>query len=145
MHLADDGQKLIEKAYLQADFNKDKTQNLHDSYGSAVYYNGSLYPGTKRYFSKMATELKYNTYTSDWESGRTEITKFLDTYKPVSKSIQLVVVAAMFYAGILENGEDHLRRKYKVIFMIGDDLKALAQKIKGSKVLGVERSKISAV
>lgn len=145
MDLANDGQKLIEKAFLQADFNKDKTQNLHDSYGSAVYYNGSLYPGTKRYFSKMATELKYNIYTSDWESGRTEIDKFLDTYKPATRSIQLVVAVAMFYAGILEKGDEPLRRKYKVIFMLGDDLKVLAQKIKGSKVMGIERGKISAI
>ena len=45
--LAIKGRNLIEKAYLDADYNKNKTQNLHDSYGSAVFYNGELYPNSK--------------------------------------------------------------------------------------------------
>lgn len=144
LKLADDGQKLIERAYVQADYNKDRTQNLHDSYGSAVFYKGKLYPGTKRYFSKDAKKPRFNSYTDSFEYGRDEINKFFDTYRPSDDSMQLVVVVAMFYGGILESGVG-LSRKYKVIFMIGDDLKALAAKIKGSSVMKIERGKVGAL
>lgn len=144
MKLANDGQRLIERAFLQADFKKDKTQNLHDSYGSAVFYDGKLFPGTKRYFSKMATKPRYNSSTQSNEYGRDEINKFFDTYRPSDDSMQLVVVVAMFYGGILESGVG-LKRKYKVIFMVGDDLKALAAKIKGSSVMKIERGRVSSL
>ena len=36
--LAIKGRNLIEKAYLEADYNKNKTQNLHDSYGLSLIH-----------------------------------------------------------------------------------------------------------
>ena len=39
--LAEDGRKAIQTAYENRDFT-NRTYNLHDSYGSAVYYNGVL-------------------------------------------------------------------------------------------------------
>ena len=142
MKLAEDGQKLIEKAYLQASFNKDKTQNLHDSYGSAVFLNRKLYQGSKRYFSKVASVPRYNSYTESNEYGRDEINKFFDTYVPKDDGMQLVIAVAMFYGGILEAGKSPLRRKYQVISMVGDDIKALTSKIKGARVEVIQQSKI---
>lgn len=143
--LAEDGYNLIKNAYAMSNYNKDQTQNLHDSYGSAVFYKGRLYPGTKRYFSKLASKPRYNKYTGENEYGRDEIDKFFDSYKPDNKGMQLVTVVTMFYAGILEGGKYPLKRKYKVIFMIGDDVQKLVKKIKGARMLKIERGEVNAL
>lgn len=140
--LADDGYKLIVKAYLEANYDKSKTQNLHDSYGSAVYYNGTLYPNTKRFFSELSTTSKYDPYQTREMKGREAIEDFFEQYKAPSSGMQLVIAVAMFYGGILERG---LRNKYKVIFMIGDDVKRIADQIKGAVVDKIERDKVSSL
>lgn len=136
MKLASDGEKLIQKAYTMADYDKNKTQNLHDSYGSAVYYNRKLYPGTKRLFTKKATTSKYDPYEAEYITGRRAIENFFATYRPATYDFQLVVAVAMFYGGILEKGLQggQILRKYKVISMIGDDVRELADKIGGARV-----------
>lgn len=136
MKLASDGEKLIQKAYTMADYDKNKTQNLHDSYGSAVYYNRKLYPGTKRFFTKKATTSKYDPYEDEYITGRRAIENFFGTYRPATDDFQLVVAVAMFYGGILEKGLQggQISRKYKVISMIGDDVRKLADKIGGARV-----------
>ena len=54
--LADDGEKAIREAYEGREFT-NRTYNLHDSYGSAVYYNGTLVKGSIRYVgAEMAEE-----------------------------------------------------------------------------------------
>lgn len=137
--LADDGRRLIERAYLQADYNKNRTQNLHDSYGSAVYYNNQLYPNTKRYFSKAATTSKYDPYANEAVTGRRAIDDFFNEYNPTTDGLELVVAVAIFYGEILERGGGNLRRKYKVISMIGDDIRELAQKVGDARVSTIQR------
>lgn len=136
MKLADDGERLIQKAYSMADYNKNKTQNLHDSYGSAVFFNRKLYPGTKRFFTKKATTSKYDPYEAEYITGRRAIENFFGTYRPATDDFQLVVAVAMFYGRILEKGLQggQIARKYKVISMIGDDVRQLADKIGGARV-----------
>ena len=129
--LADEGEKLIKKAYLTATFKKDKTQNLHDSYGSAVYYNGRYVDGTKRVLSPRAVERKYNTYTGKEEYGQEEIHKYLDSYKSKFKGFELIVVAAMFYGMFLEKGSGRLRKKYRVISGINSSFEDLSAKTGG--------------
>lgn len=143
MKLASDGQKLIEKAYLQADYNKNKTQNLHDSYGSAVYYKRKLVSGTKRYFTQMANEPKFDPYDDTYITGRRAIDEFLGTFRPPNDNMMLVIAVAMFYGSILESGESPLHRKYKVISMIGDDVHLLAAKIQGSRVKNISRNVVN--
>lgn len=130
-YLADEGRKLIIKAYETANFDKNKTQNLHDSYGSAVYYNGKLIPSTKYLFTSRAVGGRYNTYSGEIEYGRQEINEFFDNYKPHTKGFELVTAAAMFYAEVLEKGTGKLRRKYRVISGIGSAMDELAAKTKG--------------
>lgn len=138
--LASDGEKLIQKAYTMADYDKNKTQNLHDSYGSAVYYNRKLYPGTKRFFTKKATTSKYDPYEDEYITGRRAIENFFATYRPATDDFQLVVAVAMFYGGIIEKGLQggQISRKYKVIMMIGDDVRELADKIGGARVEAIQ-------
>ena len=133
MKLASDGDKLIHQAFEEADYSKNETQNLHDSYGSAVFYNGKIYPQTTRFLDRLATD-KGVKVNGRYITGRQSIEEFFSKYNPPSKGMQLVVAVALFYGGILEGGESPLKRKYKVIFMIGDDISLLSSKIKGSKV-----------
>lgn len=132
--LADKGQKLIQKAFNESDYSKDKTQNLHDSYGSAVYYNGKLVPGSERYFISRAVEGRYNSTTNEIDYGRDEIESFFHNYKSKRKGFELVIAVAMFYGEILEKGSGNLRRKYKVISSVADDVEMLASKFKGARV-----------
>ena len=66
--LANDGEKSIREAYEGREFT-NRTYNLHDSYGSAVYYNGTLVKSSIRYVgAEMAEE--------DDRCGRNEVNDF---------------------------------------------------------------------
>ena len=123
--LARDGEQAIHDAYYGRDFN-NRTYNLHDSYGSAVYYNGTLVKSSIRYVgAEMAKE--------DERYGRNEVNDFFSNYRPKNrKGIDLVIVAAMFYADILEEGKGKLKRKYKVIAEGEDYMKNLATHFRGT-------------
>lgn len=173
--LTEEGERIIKAAYTRRNW-KNRTKNLKDSYGSAVYRNGVLLRNTKRFLTQNADanpykndkELGYylgarsraqrgSSYTEFGKSGdkrfldgdtiyaygRDEVNKFLEGYKPESNSgIELVVVAAMYYAGILESG--YLGTKYQVISSATTDLNRIAQEIgKGVDVyaLDIDRNK----
>ena len=123
--LADDGEKAIREAYEGREFT-NRTYNLHDSYGSAVYYNGTLVKSSIRYVgAEMAEE--------DERYGRNEVNDFFSNYRPKNrKGIDLVIVASMFYADILEEGKGKLKRKYKVIAEGEDYMKNLATHFRGT-------------
>ena len=123
--LARDGEQALHDAYYGRGFN-NRTYNLHDSYGSAVYYNGTLVKSSIRYVgAEMAEE--------DEKYGRNEVNDFFSNYRPKNrKGIDLVIVAAMFYADILEEGKGRLKRKYKVIAEGEDYMKNLATHFRGT-------------
>ena len=123
--LADDGEKAIREAYEGREFT-NRTYNLHDSYGSAVYHNGTLVKSSIRYVgAEMAEE--------DERYGRNEVNDFFSNYRPKNrKGIDLVIVAAMFYADILEEGKGRLKRKYKVIAEGEDYMKNVATHFRGT-------------
>ena len=123
--LARDGEQALHDAYYGRGFN-NRTYNLHDSYGSAVYYNGTLVKSSIRYIgAEMAEE--------DERHGRNEVNDFFANYKPKNrKGIDLVIVAAMFYADILEEGKGRLKRKYKVIAEGEDYMKNVATHFRGT-------------
>ena len=123
--LADDGEKAIREAYEGREFT-NRTYNLHDSYGSAVYYNGALVKSSIRYVgAEMAEE--------DERYGRNEVNDFFANYRTKNrKGIDLVIVAAMFYADILEEGKGRLKRKYKVIAEGEDYMKNVATHFRGT-------------
>ena len=132
--LAENGRRLLIKAFETSTFDKNKTQNLHDSYGSAVYYNGKLVPGTKFVFTSRATQGKFNSYSGELEYGRYEINEFFNNYKTHTKGFELVTAAAIFYAEILEKGTGRLRRKYRVISGIDGAMNELASKTGGTVI-----------
>ena len=123
--LADDVEKAIREAYEGREFT-NRTYNLHDSYGSAVYYNCTLVKSSIRYVgAEMAEE--------DERYGRNEVNDFFSNYRPKNrKGIDLVIVAAMFYADILEEGKGKLKRKYKVISEGEDYMREVASRFNGT-------------
>ena len=133
--LAKEGKRLIDKAFETANFDKNKTQNLHDSYGSCVFYNGKEVPNTRRYVGRKATVGKKNPQ-GELILGRAEIDKYFDSYKPTTRGFELVTAAAIFYAEILEKGMGTLKRKYRVISGLGSEMNALAKQT-GGKVVNI--------
>lgn len=133
--LAEDGKRLIDKAFARADFNKNKTQNLHDSYGSCVFYDRKEVSGTRRYVGRKAVVGRRNP-SGEIVYGREEIDKYFDSYTPSTRGFELVTVAAIFYAEILEKGMGRLKRKYRVISGLDGDMALLASKT-GGKVINI--------
>lgn len=116
-----EGERILQECVDERDYTH-RTMNLHDSYGYGVYLKGTL----KRY-GFLTSAPKATQSNHEWY-GRDEIESFLfKTYQPTG-GIDMVVVAAMPYATNLEYGIG-IRKKYRVITMSYQKLKALASKI----------------
>lgn len=118
--LITDGSNLIKECRSNANFT-NRTNNLEDSYGSCVYYNGKEVFGSRRYVGHNAHEGK--KWYGETLYGKTEIDKFFTEYKPVMKGWELVLAVAMPYGEILEE-----KYKYRVIAMSYDYLSRIAPK-----------------
>ena len=132
--LAEYGQKIINMAYRTSTYT-DRTLNLRDSYVSAVFKNGTLVPGTKRYVtltSKDSPSKNISVAYSDMangdpelRTGREEADLFLSKFQFSSgrpSGITLVVAAAMFYGGIIET-----KWNYKVISHVSNEMDRIAE------------------
>ena len=104
------GEMVIQEAFKTANFNKKRTQNLRDSYASAVFYEGKMVNGTMRTLGSPLALVDKKWYGRKVR-GRNEATRFLrNDYKPTGRGLSLVAIAAMPYREVLE-----LRYKYRVI------------------------------
>lgn len=122
--LADEGLYAISQAYEKRGYT-NRLYNLHDSYGSAVYVDGVLDKSTIRYIDpemskkgRSMPDFRGNRRLEGDEiimNGREEVMDFFQHYSAPRGEICLVIVAAMFYASILEHGQGSLKRKYAVI------------------------------
>lgn len=160
-HLADEGEAAIRTAYRHKDFT-NRLYNLHDSYGSAVYYNGRLVKRSIRYLgpekhtkgiegtgwqwtkARSMPDFRGTRYFPGDQidmTGREEVMDFFSQYTPPSTGIQLVVVAAMWYASILEKGGGNLRRKWRVISGARSSMDAIAQ-LYGGTVTQIETGRV---
>lgn len=126
--LAKDARDAVHVALETNEF-QNRTGNLEDSYGAAVYYEGRMIEGTQYTLTPHATESK-NWYGRKL-SGHNEIVRYLRTYRPRTKGLSMIVVAAMPYGEILEKGQGNLYRKYKVITGANAFMRQLAQKWAG--------------
>lgn len=118
------GEKAIQEAYQSRGFT-NRTYNLKDSYGSAVYYNGALLDDTIRYIGPPEAKTKRRG-----KSGREEVNKFFRDYSPTPKGYEIVVIATMPYAGELETGGGRLKRKYHVMVGARDLLERVASRFR---------------
>lgn len=74
-NLTEEGERIIKAAYNRKNW-KNRTYNLHDSYGSAVYVNGNLQRGSIRYVGNpKANPDKNDKELGDWSGERTRTQK----------------------------------------------------------------------
>lgn len=129
-YLASLGEMAIQVAYNDKGFT-NRTYNLKDSYGSAVYHNGALLVDTIRYIGPPEAKSKRLG-----KSGREEVANFFREYSPSAKDYELVVIASMPYAGVLETGGGRLKRKYHVMVGARSLMERVAAKF-GAKLRGL--------
>ena len=98
--LRDLGIAAMNHAYAKKRFT-NRTGNLHDSYASAVFINGSIVQSTLRYLDSPISR-KVDPKTG--KNGHQTAKDFMSTgrFGREDGEIVLVVIAAMYYAGILE-------------------------------------------
>lgn len=89
---------------------ENRLYNLRDSVGSAVYVDGHIVPSSKRYAHRKSSRGTYTDRgeygTYDEITGREALDRYWDdnpTLPYAKNAIELVVIAATFYAGILED------------------------------------------
>ncbi|MBQ2284920.1 MAG: hypothetical protein II244_04575 [Clostridia bacterium] len=104
--LATLGYKAMADAYAKRTF-KHRTRNLHDSYGSAVYYDGKVVLSSIKYFGGIYSR---GADPRTKKTGRETLNNYFRTHSfgATRHEIVLVVVAAMYYAGILENANKNM-------------------------------------
>lgn len=90
---------------------RHRTRNLHDSFGSAVYYNGHLIETSIRY---VGGELSTKPDPLTKKTGRQTLNEFFHDshYGKAKGEMVLVCVAAMHYVKYLEDGTH--RGKYHI-------------------------------
>lgn len=131
-YLADEGERIVKAAYASHTF-QNRLYNLHDSYGSSVFVAGVEQPGCRRYATpEMSKGLKNYNITRNM-NGRQAIDNYFDKYAKRTRNdhVELVIVAAMFYASFLENPDEapHIQHKYKVIALAKDELDKLKREL----------------
>lgn len=80
----------------------DRTFNLHDSYGYGIYYGGDP-------IKTAMTESVATKPDTKGTKGHDIGLAFLDSYRPISQSWVLVIVAGEFYAEEVDAVRDGLR------------------------------------
>jgi hypothetical protein len=98
--------KVALKAYRQHTY-KNRTYNLHDSYGSAVYLNGVLVEDSIRHIERAYSK-KDSTHLHTpvgAERGQKALDRFLKKIVTPRKSdyITVVIAASMWYAKMVES------------------------------------------
>lgn len=102
------GHKAAIAAYRDARYNgksyENRTFNLHDSYGSAVYVNGVLIEESIKFVNAGQSRKKDLKAPAGYENGRRALDTYFKTVFLVRKmdSYTILVAAAMWYASMLE-------------------------------------------
>jgi len=128
-YLADEGERIARAAYDAHTF-QNRFYNLHDSYGSSVFVGGVEQPGCRRYaYGEYSIAPKKDTGIGRSQTGRQAIDEYFDNYAKRTRNdhVELVVVAAMFYASFLENPDEapNIKHKYRVVALAKDELDRL--------------------
>ena len=105
------GWQVAMEAYRRKTYT-NRTFNLHDSYGSAVYVDGVLQPDTRKYVNRSRSKRNDvhghidsdNRYAPYGLNGRRALDDFFNNLK-ISKrrKVTLVVAAAMWYGELVES------------------------------------------
>ena len=126
--LANEGQKIVAKELAKVSYTY-RSLNLRDSYGWGVYVDGKL---ARKGYTASSPGIKKKWYGEEI-TGYEAVVEYLESkYKP-HPGIDLVVVAAMPYGEILQNAEGNVKKKYEVIAVARNEVKALSRKFKNAK------------
>lgn len=128
--MAKDCERLVYGAIHSATFTS-QTGNLVDSYGAAVYKDGVFVENTL--FTAPTQATVSNKWYGEYKYGKDEMIKYFRDFKPKSKGIAIVLVAAMPYTEVLERGSAGLHHKYKVISGAYSLLQDLTEKYNGKR------------
>jgi len=112
--LEEDAKRILQECVDEREY-EHRTKNLYDSYGYGIYLNGRL--KRKGYLSTSPQATEKKKWYGRVVKGRTEISKYLRSGYSPGNGIELITVAAMPYAEILEDGSGRLKRSYRVITM----------------------------
>lgn len=143
--LRDLGIVAMNDAYAKKRFT-NRTGNLHDSYACAVYVRGDLIKSTVRYLGNpMSKKRDPKTKKNGHQTAHDYL--YSHSFKSSKDDIVLVVIAAMYYAGILESrwynvispAREYLDKHwwtavYKVYDKYGIKQKPTARVIKGERL-----------
>jgi hypothetical protein len=94
------GYEAMNDAYAKRAF-VNRTGNLHDSYACAVFVDGKIVQSTLRYLDNpMSTKRDAKTNKTGHETAKDYMNSH--SFGAKNHEVVLVVIAAMYYAGILE-------------------------------------------
>lgn len=125
--LSREGQKIVDNELSKVTYTY-RTLNLRDSYGWGVYVGGKL---VNKGYTANSPGIKKKWYSEDI-TGYEAIVEFIEQkYKP-HPGIDLVVVVAMPYGEILQEGTGNIKKKYEVINLSRNALKNLASRFKNA-------------
>lgn len=135
--LANEGRRIVEEANRSAEA-QNRTGNMADAYGYAVYLNGKEM--RRGYANATPTSSGphkgWPKYGIPADTGRGYLDSFFETYIPPAKGYHLVTVNAAYYSRILEEGAQARPRrqvatKYRIISQMTDEMDRLAAKYRG--------------
>lgn len=141
--LARHGQRMVDEAYRTKD-TQDRSGNMHDAYGWAVYVNGQIVKqGDAGAPISQQIHKGWAKHDIPANTGRGYLNDFFSTYQDIpERGIALVVVNAVYYASILEEGAQHRpaiqqATQYRVISQVADTMYDIKRHFKGSIVKSI--------
>lgn len=136
-----DGMNIIYEAKATKEA-QNRTYNMEDAFGCAVFYQGKIVKKGYANPSPMSTEIHKGWKAAGIEAntGRGYLDEFFNTYKPMSNGMFLICVNAIYYAPILEDGrQPNAKAKYRIISQTDYLLNNLKNKYKGSRVIDLRK------
>lgn len=127
-YLSQKGQDIIDNAYRSKEA-KDRSGNMHDAYGYAIFSRGQLVKKGYASGGVMSSKVHKGWAKHDIpaDTGRGYLDSFFEEFKTrVSpKGFVLICVNAVYYASILEAGAQgrphrEISTKYRIISQIGN-------------------------
>lgn len=125
--LTEDAERILQKANQTRETQND-TYNQEDAYGYGIYYNDKLLKKGYLNDTPKANEIHkgWAKHNIEANTGRGYLDEYLDNYKPSKKGLTLIVVNAVYYSPILEDGrQGNSGRRYKILSQIASDFKQL--------------------
>lgn len=129
--LAEDGERICKEAARTKE-TASRSYNQLDAFGYAVYSDGKLVK--KGYAAPEQSKKQHKGWAKKGipaDTGRGYLDKFFQDHKAPANRFQLVVVNAIYYTKILEDGKGFGGAKYKIITQIGDDMYKLQEQYGG--------------